>query len=240
MYKNSNKNVGAVILSRYSSSRLPGKALIKIKDKEILKYIIERLEKVFKREYIVIATSTEKSDDVIDEFAKKENIDCYRGSLNDVASRFYEAACKRGWEYAARVCGDSIFVNIEALNSMLGILNKKHYDFISNVKNRTFPIGMSAEIVNLKYFGDLLKKIKKSKRYKEHVTLYIYEEEESGNHYFYYNKKVPEAARITLSLDTAKDLEQIRKIINQFTKPHWKYNLEEIFEIWQKIKGIIQ
>jgi len=238
MYYNSNKdNVGAVILSRYSSSRLPGKALIKIKDKEVLKYIIERLEKVFKREYIVIATSTETSDDVIEEFSKKENIYCYRGSLNDVASRFYEAAYKKGWEYAARVCGDSIFVNIEALNSMLDILNKKHYNFISNVKNRTFPIGMSAEIVNLKYFGGLLKKIKKSKRYKEHVTLYIYEKEKSGNHFFYYNKKVPEAAGITLSIDTAKDLYQTRKIVNQFNKPHWKYNLKEIFEIWQKIKG---
>lgn len=237
MYHNSNRdNVGVVILSRYSSNRLPGKALIKIKEKEVLKYIIERLEKVFKKEFIVIATSTEASDDVIEEFSKKENIDCYRGSLNDVASRFYKAAYNKGWKYAIRVCGDNIFVNIETLNSMLGILNKKHYDFISNVKNRTFPIGMSIEIVRLEYFGSLLKKIKKSKRYKEHVTLYLYEKEKPGNHYFYYNKKVPEAAGMILSLDTAEDLERTRKIINQFTEPHWKYNLKEIFEIWKKIK----
>lgn len=228
-------NIGIVILSRYSSNRLPGKALIKIKGKEILKYIVERLEYRFKRNSIIIATSTEKSDDVIEEFAKKENINCYRGSLEDVASRFYEAAKQKSWEYAVRICGDNLFANTEALESMMHILNEEKYDFISNVKNRTFPIGMTVEIVRLEYFSKLLKEIKKSEKYKEHVTLYLYERDKLDNHYYFYNKKIPEAAGIKLSIDTPEDLDRTKKIVSCFTKSHWKYNLEDIFKIWKKL-----
>ena len=227
--------IGVVILSRYSSKRLPGKALIQINGKEVLKYIIERLETIFNKSSLIIATSTDKSDDVIEKFSKQEGVKCYRGSLNNVASRFYEAASQKGWEYAIRICGDNIFVDIKTITSMLQALEKKDYIFLSNKKDRTFPIGMTVDIVKLDYYKNLLGKINKKDKYKEHVTLYFYEKDNPKNHYYFYNNEVPEAAGIQLALDTPEDLEKIQNIINQFSKPHWEYNLKEIFKICKKL-----
>lgn len=227
--------IGIVILFRYSSKRLPGKALIQINGKEVLKYIIEKLETIFNKSSLIIATSTDKSDNVIEKFSKQERIKCYRGSLDNVALRFYEAACQKRWEYAVRICGDNIFVNIEAITSMLQALEKKDYIFLSNTKGRTFPKGMSVEIVKLDYYKNLLDKINKVDKYKEHVMLYFYEKDPPKNHYYFYNNAVPEAAEMQLALDTPDDLEKIQNIINQFSKPHWKYSLKEIFEICKKL-----
>jgi len=209
--------------------------LIKIEGKEVLKYIIERLERVFDKASIIIATSDNSSDDVIEHFAKKETIRCYRGSLENVASRFYEAARSQKWQYAIRINGDNIFVDTDILRAMTKILHKENYDFITNVKDRTFPMGMSIEIVRLDYYQKALEKICKTDRYKEHVTLYFYEKDPPENHYLFYNTFVPEAAGIQLALDTPEDLERTRKIIKEFSRPHWEYNLEEIFRIWRDL-----
>ncbi len=227
--------IGVVILSRYSSKRLPGKAVIQINGKEVLKYIIERLETIFSKSSLIIATSNDESDDAIEKFSEREGVKCYRGSLDNVASRFYEAACQKGWKYAVRICGDNIFVNIEAITSMLQALRKKDYTFLTNTKGRTFPTGMSVEIVKLDYYKNLLDKINKVDKYKEHVTLYFYEKDPPKNHYYLYNKAVPEAAGTQLALDTPDDFKKIQNIINQFSKPHWEYGLKEIFEICKKL-----
>ena len=84
------RKIGAIVQARMSSQRLPGKVLQEVKGKPILHYIIERLEHCCTIKEFVIATSREKSDDQVEEFCSKKHIPCYRGSLNDVASRFKE------------------------------------------------------------------------------------------------------------------------------------------------------
>jgi spore coat polysaccharide biosynthesis protein SpsF len=225
---------GIVILSRYTSSRLPGKALMKIQDKPVLSYIIERLMQVVSKEQIVIATSTEASDDAIAAYAQEIGVTSFRGPLENVAERFYLAAKSCGWEFAARINGDNIFVDTPVLAEMLATAATGKYDFISNVKGRTFPKGMSIEIVRLRYFESLLKDINGNAGYREHVTLYLYEHE-SGSHYYYTNEAMPEAAGIQMALDTPEDLERTRAIIKEFTAPHWQYNMREIMTILKTI-----
>lgn len=227
--------VGAVILSRFSSSRLPGKALRQIEGKEILKYIVERLMVCMKLEDIVIATSIEKSDDPIAEFAKVINVNCYRGSLDNVAERFFEAAAANDWDYAMRINGDNIFVDMNVVSEMIHIAQSGKYSFISNVKNRTFPKGMSVEIVSKPYFQKLLPTISASESYKEHVTLYLYDNEEREAFHYHYNTALPEASGLQFALDTKEDFERTEKIIGQFKGNHTQYNLHEIFEIYQNV-----
>lgn len=236
MIKNKNKKIGVIILSRYSSKRFPGKALASIKNKKVLEYIIERLETIFSKSSLVIATSTRKDDDLIEKFSKQAGVACYRGSLENVASRFYEAALWKKWKYAIRICGDNVFVNTEAIISMLRALKKKNYVFATNKKGQTFPTGMSVEIVDVDYYKKLLSKINKVDKYKEHVTLYFYEKDNPKGHYYFYNNVVPKAKGLHLALDTQDDFKKIKKIINKFSKPHWEYNLKEIYNIWEKIK----
>jgi spore coat polysaccharide biosynthesis protein SpsF len=228
--------LGVVILSRFNSSRLPGKALLKIQNKAILEYIIERIIQVVPKADIVIATSEQPSDDAIAEFSKLNGINCFRGSLDNVADRFYQAASTLGWDYAVRINGDNIFVDTQVLADMVLIAKSGKYHFISNVKDRTFPKGMSVEIVRLKHYASLLKYINESDRYREHVTLYLYENEVDG-YFFHYNVRVPEASGLQMALDTPDDMLRTEKIIRNFKHDHWNYNLKEIYSIWKSIEN---
>lgn len=227
-------NIGIVILSRFSSTRLPGKALLHIHGKPVLLYIVERLKKVVNVNQLIIATSIDESDDEIENFAVSVGIKCYRGSLDNVAERFYKAAKSQNWEYAVRMNGDNIFLDINILHDMLSILEKKEYDFLTNVKDRTFPKGMSVEIVRLSFYQSLIKKITSDENYKEHVTLYLYDYSK-GNYYYYKNYILPEASGIQMALDTEEDFKRTEQIMAQFKKNHTQYNLEEIFFIWKTL-----
>lgn len=222
--------IGAVILSRFSSSRLPGKALMKINEKPILLYIIERLLQVYSKNSIIIATSDEVSDNAIADFALKNDINCYRGSLNNVSRRFLNAAETLSLDYATRINGDNIFVDTALLKQMTKTALNGKYSLISNVKNRTYPKGMSIEIVKLSHYKKLIRNIEVSSRYTEHVTLYLYENVQE-EYFFQYNTTLPEIAGMQLALDTIEDYKNSTKIISQFTQPHWKYNMKEIDEI---------
>ncbi|MGJ3236250.1 cytidylyltransferase domain-containing protein [Marivirga sp.] len=222
--------VGVAILSRYNSSRLPGKALKEINGKTLLKYIYERVNKVLPSDQIIIATSEEKSDDVISNYCEKQNWKCYRGSLDNVAERFYQSGIDLGVDYLIRINGDNLFLDIPLLESMIKLTQSYQYDFISNVKGRTFPKGMSIEVVRLDHYKNLLNEITNEEQYKEHVTLYLYENELNSYH-FVYNDELKEMEGIQLAIDTQEDFEKAIAIINSFEKDHTKYNIKDIAEI---------
>lgn len=226
---------GAVVLSRFSSSRLPGKALMRIAGKPILAYIVERLSMVLPPEQIVIATSEEPSDDPIAAFCQESGIACYRGSLENVAVRFVSAAEAMNWDYAMRINGDNVFVDIPALRDMVALASAGDYDFISNVKNRTFPKGMSIEIVRTSVFRSLVPKILNSDAYREHVTLYLYEHEDEIHHHYFLNTELPEAAGLQFALDTAEDFERTSQIMAHMKTAHTDYNLKEIYALFLEL-----
>ncbi len=119
----------------------------------------------------------------------QEGISCFRGSLEDVADRFYQAANQKSWDYAIRINGDNVFVDTQVLTDMIAIARSGEYDFVSNVKDRTFPKGMSIEIVKMRHYASLLPAISSSEYYREHVTLYLYEHE--ADTYYYYRNTGP-------------------------------------------------
>lgn len=226
--------VGVVILSRYSSSRLPGKALKTIKGKPVLAYIIERVLQVFNREDIVLATSNQSSDDPIAAFASKQNINCYRGSLDNVSRRFYNAARTLDCAYAVRMNGDNIFLDQTTLKELKLKAEEGRHQFLSNVKNRTYPKGMSVEIVELDYFNKWLPTIEADKNYMEHVLFYLYGREKEDQHYYLMNTTLPEASGIQLALDTKEDFDRSAWMIEKMDKPHTKYGLKEIMKLYNE------
>ena len=228
------KKIGVIILSRYNSSRLPGKALKKINEKEILTYIIERLLQVFDKKDIVLATSDELTDEPIVNYANENKINYYRGSLNNVAERFYMAAMENNFDYAIRINGDNLFLDINLLEELKQKTLVEDYDFISNVKGRTYPKGMSIEIIRVKYFANWLNEIQKEEKYREHVTLFFYDNFLKGKKYFKINSELKEVAGIQLALDTQEDFDRSQELINNFITPHWNYNLKEIYNILKK------
>lgn len=228
--------IGVVILARLSSRRLPGKALLKINDKEVLKIIYERINSVFKSDEIVLATSVEKEDDKLIEFCTENKINYYRGDLDNVSERFFNAAVDNNFDYAIRINGDNVLIDIPTLEKMKLLAEENIYNFITNVDGRTFPTGMSIEILKTSYYGKLMSRINKSDYYKEHVTKYIYDNLKDDKFNYVYNIDVPESKGTKLALDTKEDFKLISKIFEAFNDNHINYNLKEITQIRKKVE----
>lgn len=228
--------VGIVILSRFNSSRLPGKALIKIEGKPVLKHIYDSISTVVPTSQITIATSEESSDNQIAEFCAEYDINCYRGSLTNVAQRFFNAGKSLACDYVTRINGDNIFVDISLLRSMMEVAQNTSYPFISNVKDRTYPKGMSIEIVSLEHYRKVLPEITRSEYHKEHVTSYLYEYP-LKEYKFIYNTEYPEVAGIQLALDDVDDLKRTKEIFRKLKNPLPEYGVKDIYNIIKSINN---
>ena len=126
--------LAAVIQARMLSTRLPGKAL--------------RRTQV---DLIVVATSTDPSDDVIVERCARLNVECHRGPLSDVAARFGEVVERYRLSAFARTSADSPLLDPALVDRVMAML-EPGVDVATNVWPRTFPRGQSVEVVRADAF----------------------------------------------------------------------------------------
>lgn len=206
--------IGIIILCRHGSKRLPGKILAEIRGRSLLGIILDRIECGAPGVPVVVATSSHGSDDAIAEFCRRSSVPCYRGSLDDVAGRFLGCAEHFGLTHAVRINGDNLFVDPMTLNAMLAIAQTEAYDLVTNVPGRTFPTGMSIEIVETAFYRKSIEQTV-DPAHREHVTSWLYERRDQGRWYIFENRVCPQAAGLQLAIDTAADLERARSILDR-------------------------
>ncbi len=223
---------GIVVLCRYNSSRLYGKILKKINGKEILHYIFERLERLQQDYPVVVCTSIEETDDPIINFCKNNNIDFFRGSLENVADRFLSCSKTYNFENAVRINGDNLFLDSTLIREMIEIIETRKVKFVSNVKDRTFPKGMSVEIVNVKFYQKHYPHFLKDDL--EHVMTYFYRLKEQQDVRYVYNKS-KYSEKINLAIDTQEDFDNANSILNMMSKDHREYGYREIVNLFNKL-----
>ncbi len=227
------KKTGIIILCRYNSTRLPGKILKEIDGQPVLQHIVNKIRQVVPQENIIIATSEEKTDTPIVEYCHQTGLNYYRGSLNNVSLRFLEAAQNNRLDFAVRINGDNFFVNYPLLDEMINIAVTNDYDFVSNVKGRTFPKGMSIEIVKTQFYKQMYSQFESEGDF-EHVTIYLYHNDEKiPNKKYIYNRSVPEAAGIQLSIDTQEDFDRTIYIYSRL-KNKDIFDLKEIYKLYKE------
>jgi len=219
--------IGIIVLCRYNSSRLPGKALKLLNGRSILGHILDRLDYVSNQ--VIVATSDQKSDDEIEKFCNYSNIECYRGSLENVSDRFLSCANHYSLDYAVRINGDNFFTPWDILSQMIAIAKTSKFQFITNVLNRTFPKGMSIEIIQTEFYSENIKKFDDYD--KEHVTSFFYKNKSIGERYNFYNDNNSETKDLDLALDTLKDFENIKEIVLKMDRYPASYTFKEIITI---------
>ena len=219
--------VVCLVQARVGSTRLPGKILKEICGKTILHHEIDRLKKCKEIDEIVIATTDKEDDDKIVNEAKKLSVKYFRGSENDVLSRFYYAAKENNADIIVRVTSDCPCIDFEILDKMLIYFKEKYkekqVDYLSNTIKRTYPRGYDIEIFT---FSALEKSyINAEKEYeREHVTPYIYDKTNNFLKLSFENKEDYSEYRVTL--DTIEDFIVIKNIFENlyYKNPYFKLN----------------
>lgn len=172
--------VAAIVLARMDSSRLPGKALRDLGGMPVIGHVLRRLEScgVFESR-IVLATTRRPCDSPLVECFAALGGGIYLASedeLANVAKRFVGAARSMGAVYALRVNGDSPFPDPRLVREAAAVLGSKTPDLVTNLMPRTYPYGISAEIVRVATLDENLPRLTAVQQ--EHVTAVFYDEPE--------------------------------------------------------------
>jgi len=224
-----------IILCRFDSNRLPGKILMEIEGKPILRHIYDRLLLCAEPQQIVVATSERPQDDPIFHYSSENNIQCFRGSFKNVAQRFLDCAKLHHADYIARINGDNFFVPTAVINEMSDAAKSRSYDFLTNVKNRTFPKGMSVEMVRTVFYENQYRQFHRGDHF-EHVTLYLYENQPK-NSFFLYNRAYPQAAGLPLAIDDEADFARVSEIYHRLKTEDLAVTLKNICLLYNEMKS---
>lgn len=228
--------VGGIIFSRMSSSRLPGKSLMKLEGCSLLERIIKNVRKVKCLSEICVATSTDKSDDCIESLSKSLGINCFRGSLNNVTKRAVNAAKAYGFENFVRVCGDRPFIEPNSYEIMIEQHIRNKNDLTTNIFPRTVPQGLSCEVISARSLEKILSLTNNSSDL-EHITRFMYNsprEFKIQNIHFPFNQ---EEINLRLVIDDEIDLKRTKWILKESSKKNYELDIKRIISLtktWQK------
>ncbi|MCG3085213.1 glycosyltransferase family protein [Anoxybacillus sp. LAT_31] len=224
--------VAAIIQARMGSTRLPGKVLKKVLGKTLLEYQMERVKKAKTIDEMIIATTTKESDDPIVQLCQQLSIPYYRGSEEDVLSRYYETATKFGVDVVVRLTSDCPIVDPNVIDKVVEhyLENKDQYDYVSNTLARTYPRGMDTEVMSY----EVLKRAHKDAKelvYREHVTAYIYHHPDQFRLCNVSNEKDESKHRWTV--DTEEDFLLIKNILEILYPINPLFTLKDVIQVLQ-------
>lgn len=165
--------VTAIIQARCGSTRLPGKIFMEIDGKPLLWHVVNRLTYAELIDDVVVATTTDSKDDATAEWCKENGIKCFRGSEDDVLSRFYNAAIEFPCDVIVRVTADDPFKEPCIIDKIIKKLFDENLDLSTNVFPPSYPEGLDCEVFTFNVL-QTMEKITNDPYNREHVTPYIY------------------------------------------------------------------
>ena len=164
--------INAFIYARLDSSRFPRKNLAKCGKFSLLELLFQRSQRCnFNNCYLL--TSERDIDDDLCIHARAIGLDYIRGDAYDLTKRTQKALNETDSDYFVRLNGDSPFLEPSLIN--FAINNMKNALFVSNIFQRTFPYGISIELIQSQFYLSTLKENYLKQENLEHVTKHIYE-----------------------------------------------------------------
>jgi len=219
-----------IIQARMGSKRLPGKIMRKIEGKSVLEHIITSLKFSTEMSKLIVATSSNSEDNVIEDLAAKLNVLCFRGSSLDVLDRFYQCAKKYQGNLIVRITADCPLIEPKIVDSAIKLCKSGDYNYCSNMIHETYAMGYLVEVITF----ETLEKLHKNNL-----------DPLSREHIIYDIRKHPEKYKIKelilpnnldrhhwrLTLDYEEDFQLITKIFSYLYKPNSYIKYESVVQL---------
>ena len=214
---------GAVVLARMGSSRFPGKALFPLRGKPLVQYMVDKAAAVGIEP--VVAMTREAGDDALEAYCQSQGFATYRGDTNDVPARCIEAADTRGYDAMIRMNADNPLLPVPVLRNILEIYDTGRWDYVSNCIERTFPYGMSAEIMRTEALRDVAQRTGDA-FHREHVTSFF---RLHPQEYRTFNVRCPfDGKGLQLAVDSREDAKLVEVLLEALHAPHDEAGIDEI------------
>ncbi len=220
------ENVVAIIQARMGSTRCPEKIMRFINKKTLLECIIERVQ-YSKVDTIVVATTENESDNIVERLCEKRNIACFRGSEEDVLSRFYLAAKKYKADIIVRITADDPFKDPQIINLIIDTILVGKYDYVSNTIKPTYPDGLDVEAFTFSALKRAYTEAQLASE-REHVTPFIWKNPDMFCCYNVTYKK--DLSDMRWTLDTEDDYEFAVSVYKYF-KDQEIFYMDDILKV---------
>ena len=207
-------NVLGVIQARMGSSRLPGKMMLELCGKPLLEHIFDRMKLSKKNDKLILATTDQARDDVLEDLAAKNDIDCFRGSEDDVLDRYVQAMKKYAPEHVVRICADNPLIDPVEVDKIIEHHIKTDADYSFNhipSMDNEYPDGVGADVFKAKVL-ETVHQITKIPRHREHIDEYIWDNFDKFKVETLKADKSIARPDIKLDVDTQEDFDFIQSI----------------------------
>jgi spore coat polysaccharide biosynthesis protein SpsF len=140
-----------VVQARLSSTRLPGKVLLPAAGKPLLEHMLERVRAARQADHVVVATTTDPSDEAIVQLCEQLGVDCYRGHPSDCLDRHLQAALHCGADAVVKIPSDCPLIDPAAIDRVLSVYRAAAGEcvYVSNLHPASWPDGNDVEVIAL-------------------------------------------------------------------------------------------
>lgn len=231
-----------VVQARMLSTRLPGKVMMPILGESLLARMIERLQMIRHEILLVIAATESPADDAIEQEATRLNVPCYRGDMNNLLDRHYQAAKKYNADVVLKIPSDCPLIDPRIVDQALDFFfaNKDQYDYVSNLHPASWPDGNDVEIMTMACLEAAWKNASRPMEL-EHTTPYIWENQDKfriGSVHWSTGLDYSMSHRFTI--DYADDYQFINRVFEELYPVKCNFSCEDILQLLERKPEIYQ
>lgn len=224
------KKIIAVIQARLTSTRLPKKIMLDLHGKPLLCHVVERVKQAKLIDSIVLAIPDSSSNDDLGLFVKQYDWNVFRGSENDVLSRYYHAATQFKADVIVRITSDCPLIDPKIIDETIKQHIRDGNDYTAVGVEGGFPRGLDVEVFNFISLKIAYSSaVERSER--EHVTLFIYQNPKLFRICFVEANGILKRPDIRLTVDTEEDLLLIREIYSALNNYGNHFSTEDVLAI---------
>lgn len=217
----------AIVQARMASSRLPGKVMREVMGKPLIALMLERLKLSQKINKIIVATSTDASNDVLCTFLKTQDIEIYRGREEDVLDRFYQAAKLYSAQTVIRVTADCPLIDPKIVDQVVEKYETNSFDYVATASDAPgYPDGLDVEVFSFAALEDAWKDADKASD-REHVTPYI---KTSGRFRRGILRPDLDHCGERWTVDNEEDLIVVKNILESLYRPGKYFGMQDVLD----------
>jgi spore coat polysaccharide biosynthesis protein SpsF len=222
-----------LVQARTSSTRLPGKVLMPLCGKPLLLRMVERLRQAKLAGRIVVVTTNDTSDDSIVDLCNSQGIDVFRGDMNNLLDRHYQAAKAYDAEIVLKIPSDCPLIDPAIVDFVIDyyLQNSGKFDYVSNLHPATYPDGNDVEVMSFKSL-EMAWKNATRKLELEHTTPYLWENPDQfsiGNVVWPSGKDYSMSHRWTI--DYPEDYQFIKTVYDELYPKNPIFSMGEIIDL---------
>lgn len=237
MEKITKPRIIAVLQARFSSNRLPGKVLRSVSGKSLLQHQIERIFRSSRIDALIVATSSEPSDDQIAKISQQLGAKIFRGSLEDVLDRVYSAAKQESASVVIRLTADCPLIDSEIIDAIVDKHLTEKNDYTSNTIVPSFPDGLDVEVCEFSALKRAWREAHLPSE-REHVTPYI---KNNPDKFRLANYSSPiDHSNLRWTIDEEKDAAFIEHVYNEIYPENPNFLMKDVLALLNRRPELLQ